>query len=52
MKITETDIPGVLIIDPDVHGDQRGWFMETWQEQRYAEAGIPGPFVQDNMAPV
>ena len=50
MKITETDIPGVLIIDPDVHGDQRGWFMETWQEQRYADAGIPGPFVQDNMA--
>ena len=50
MKILETDIPGVLIVEPQVHGDERGWFMETWQEQRYAEAGIGGPFVQDNMA--
>ncbi len=50
MKVLETDIPGVLIIEPDVHGDQRGWFMETWQQPRYADAGIAGPFVQDNMA--
>jgi dTDP-4-dehydrorhamnose 3,5-epimerase len=50
MKILETDIPGVVIIEPAVHGDQRGWFIETWQQQRYAEAGISLPFVQDNMA--
>ena len=50
MNIQETDIPGVLIVEPWVHGDARGWFMETWQAQRYAEAGIAGPFVQDNMA--
>ncbi|WP_456372291.1 dTDP-4-dehydrorhamnose 3,5-epimerase [Thiolapillus sp.] len=50
MKILETDIPGVLIVEPQVHGDERGWFMETWQARRYADAGIRGPFVQDNMA--
>lgn len=50
MKILETDIPGVLLVEPRVHGDDRGWFMETWQARRYAEAGITGPFVQDNMA--
>ncbi len=50
MNIQETDIPGVLIVEPRVHGDERGWFMEAWQERRYAEAGITGPFVQDNMA--
>ncbi len=50
MNIQETDIPGVLIVEPRVHGDARGWFKETWQARRYAEAGIQGPFVQDNMA--
>ena len=50
MNIQETDIPGVLIVEPQVHGDARGWFKETWQARRYAEAGIEGPFVQDNMA--
>ncbi|HHH36765.1 MAG TPA: dTDP-4-dehydrorhamnose 3,5-epimerase [Gammaproteobacteria bacterium] len=50
MNIQETDIPGVLIVEPQIHGDARGWFKETWQARRYAEAGIEGPFVQDNMA--
>ncbi len=50
MKVVETEIPGVLIIEPKVFGDDRGWFMESWQQQRYAEVGIPGPFVQDNQA--
>ncbi len=50
MKVLPTDLPGVLILEPRVHGDARGWFMEAWQAQRYAEAGIPGPFVQDNLA--
>ena len=50
MKIIETEIPGVLLIEPQVFGDERGWFVETWQQQRYAEQGMPGPFVQDNQA--
>lgn len=48
MKITKTKLPGVLIIEPDVFGDSRGFFMETYQQQRYAEAGITEQFVQDN----
>ncbi len=50
MKIETTEIPGVLIVEPRVFGDQRGWFAESWQARRYAEAGIPGPFVQDNLS--
>lgn len=38
----------VLVIEPDVYGDDRGFFLETWQRDRYAEAGVGGPFVQDN----
>ncbi|MDY7229549.1 dTDP-4-dehydrorhamnose 3,5-epimerase [Hyalangium rubrum] len=48
MKVTPTEIPGVLIIEPKVFGDDRGFFLETFNAKRYAEAGIPGPFVQDN----
>jgi dTDP-4-dehydrorhamnose 3,5-epimerase len=48
MKVTTTTIPGVLLITPKVFGDSRGFFLETWNQARYAEAGIPGPFVQDN----
>lgn len=50
MKVIATELPGVLVIEPQVHGDARGWFQESWQARRYAEAGIPGPFVQDNLA--
>lgn len=50
MKVVETEIPGVLLVEPQVFGDERGWFMESWQQARYAEHGIPGPFVQDNQA--
>jgi len=50
MKIIETAIPGVLLIEPKVFGDERGWFVESWQQERYAEQGIPGTFVQDNQA--
>jgi dTDP-4-dehydrorhamnose 3,5-epimerase len=50
MQIFETDLPGVLIIEPKVFGDQRGFFLETFQAQRYEQAGIPGPFVQDNLS--
>jgi dTDP-4-dehydrorhamnose 3,5-epimerase len=49
MNILETSLPGVLIIEPKVFGDARGFFLETWQSERYAAAGIP-PFVQDNLS--
>jgi dTDP-4-dehydrorhamnose 3,5-epimerase len=50
MRITQTKLPRVLLIEPRVFGDERGFFMETYQAERYAEAGIPGPFVQDNLS--
>ncbi len=50
MNLIETSIPGVLIIEPKVFGDQRGFFMETWQQQRYAKIGLPEQFVQDNLS--
>lgn len=48
MKITETKIPAVKLIEPKVFGDERGFFMETWNEQAFREAGINAAFVQDN----
>ncbi|OGS99284.1 MAG: dTDP-4-dehydrorhamnose 3,5-epimerase [Gallionellales bacterium RIFCSPLOWO2_12_FULL_59_22] len=50
MRIHETDLPGVLIIEPRVFGDQRGFFMETWNQAGYAAAGLPENFVQDNLS--
>ena len=43
MKIIETKIPDVKIIEPDVFGDHRGYFFETWSEPKYAELGFPAP---------
>lgn len=48
MKIVETALPGVLIIEPRVFGDARGFFMETWNALAFAEAGLDLTFVQDN----
>lgn len=48
MKVIKTAIEGVLIIQPKVFGDARGFFLENWNQARYADAGIPGTFVQDN----
>jgi dTDP-4-dehydrorhamnose 3,5-epimerase len=48
VRFIQTDIPGVVIIEPDVHRDPRGYFLETYHERKYAEGGIQGPFVQDN----
>jgi dTDP-4-dehydrorhamnose 3,5-epimerase len=48
MNVIETALPGVLIIEPQVFGDHRGFFKETFQVERYREAGIDLPFVQDN----
>lgn len=50
MKLTETNLPGVIIIEPDVFGDERGFFMETWHQLKYKEAGLPARFVQDNLS--
>ena len=50
MHITFTDIPGVCLITPRLFRDERGLFLESWQSQRFDEAGIAGPFVQDNFS--
>jgi len=50
MNVIPTDLPEVLIIEPKVFGDQRGFFVETYQLARYADVGIDRPFVQDNMS--
>lgn len=50
MEVTETKLPGVLVVEPKVFGDERGFFMETWNEARYKEAGLPVAFVQDNLS--
>jgi dTDP-4-dehydrorhamnose 3,5-epimerase len=50
MKVIKTDISGVLIIEPKVFGDSRGYFLESYSQQRYEEAGISGNFIQDNLS--
>lgn len=50
MKVIETTLPGVLVVEPDVFGDERGFLMETYNEARYREAGLPHRFVQDNLS--
>jgi len=49
MKIIETCLPDIIHLRPDVYKDKRGLFLETFRQQRYAECGISGPFVQDNL---
>ena len=50
MEIIKTEIEGVLIIEPKVFGDERGFFVETYNKERYADAGIDLEFVQDNLS--
>jgi dTDP-4-dehydrorhamnose 3,5-epimerase len=50
VKVIETRLPGVLIIEPRAFGDARGFFMETWQQERYEKIGIREKFVQDNLS--
>jgi dTDP-4-dehydrorhamnose 3,5-epimerase len=50
VKTIETGIPGLVIVEPDVHGDERGFFMESWNAVRYEAAGLPGQFVQSNLS--
>lgn len=50
MNVRDTGLPGVILIEPEIYSDGRGYFLETFQAARYAAAGIPGPFVQDNIS--
>jgi len=50
MKITPMSLPEVLLVEPQRFGDARGYFMETWRQERYQAAGINQPFVQDNLS--
>lgn len=50
MNVLETELPEVLLVEPKVFGDDRGFFMETWNAERYREAGLPSGFVQDNLS--
>ena len=48
MKISETELPGVLVLEPRTFGDARGWFMETYNGEVFRDHGLPETFVQDN----
>jgi dTDP-4-dehydrorhamnose 3,5-epimerase len=50
MEILKSSIPEVIVIAPPVFNDSRGYFLETYQQKKYAELGIPKPFVQDNQS--
>lgn len=50
MRVVETQLPGVLIIEPQVFDDARGFFLETWNQARYGTLGVPAHFVQDNLS--
>ena len=50
MNVIKTNLEGVLLIEPKVFGDQRGFFMETFQAERYRQSGIDVEFVQDNLS--
>ncbi|ARA94461.1 MAG: dTDP-4-dehydrorhamnose 3,5-epimerase [Bacteroidetes bacterium] len=50
MQIRQTDLEGVLIIEPRVFHDDRGFFLEQWNAERYRAHGLPGQFVQDNLS--
>ncbi|MDD3118290.1 MAG: dTDP-4-dehydrorhamnose 3,5-epimerase [Victivallales bacterium] len=48
MKVTATELPGVVIVEPQLFGDARGYFFESWNRDRFAAAGIQVDFIQDN----
>jgi dTDP-4-dehydrorhamnose 3,5-epimerase len=50
MKVVRTRLEGVVLIEPRAFPDERGFFMETWNRARYAEAGVDAAFVQDNLS--
>jgi dTDP-4-dehydrorhamnose 3,5-epimerase len=50
MKFLASELPEVVVVEPDVFRDPRGWFLETFHAQKYQAGGIPPPFVQDNLS--
>lgn len=50
MNVIETKLPGVCIIEPQVFGDHRGWFMESWSQKKMEDNGLNAVFVQDNQS--
>ncbi len=50
MKLLETELLGVVILEPDIYSDERGFFTETWNQSKYERLGLPTGFVQDNMS--
>jgi len=50
MKVAHQSMPDLLLIEPDVFGDARGFFFESWNHKKYADAGLPYTFVQDNVS--
>lgn len=50
MKVVETGLPGCVVIEPAVFGDERGFFFETWNAERFGERGLPTTFVQSNVS--
>ena len=50
MRVVRTDIPDVVYFEPQIHGDRRGYFMETWRADLFAEHGVDLPFVQENQS--
>jgi dTDP-4-dehydrorhamnose 3,5-epimerase len=50
VQIQQTELAGLLLIEPDVRGDERGFFFELWQQERYRAAGLPQEMAQDNLS--
>ena len=50
MNVVETKLPGVLLIEPDIHGDDRGWFMEIFHVETFRRLGLPTEWAQDNQS--
>lgn len=50
MKVIETKLPGCVVIEPAVFGDERGFFFETWNAERFGQHGLPTKFVQSNVS--
>jgi dTDP-4-dehydrorhamnose 3,5-epimerase len=50
VRVTSTELPEVVVIEPQIFGDPRGYFLESWSQARYHAAGLPESFVQDNLS--
>ena len=50
MNVTKTSLPGVLLVEPTIYGDERGWFAEVFNRELYGTHGLPAEFVQDNQS--